>query len=247
MSRIIVSSCYEFLDSSAGAIDVLHTGIPIPCIGSNWLKPSKLSKQSLIIFHLKDQTLHVMKMKWDTKKDTKAKHVVSYTATTNLLKFLALTNLPAVQCFNYLHCLSCTRFHVLQKIEDHFSLLQQTPEKIDFSKNGNFYLWKHPSSIGDIFGFMSTTGGALLQSCFNAGGSLGAVATPGIIILLFCYQSVLCDTSYVLCSIMHDPRPLLTIQVSHHYLCSTLSFWSSVIVLPFSAPPPKSPTTPLHP
>jgi hypothetical protein len=31
------------------------------------------------------------------KKDTKAKHVVSYTATRNLVKFLALTNLP-VQC-----------------------------------------------------------------------------------------------------------------------------------------------------
>jgi hypothetical protein len=31
------------------------------------------------------------------KKDTKAKHVVSYTATRNLVKFLALNNLP-VQC-----------------------------------------------------------------------------------------------------------------------------------------------------
>jgi len=31
------------------------------------------------------------------KKDTKAKHVVSYTATRNLVKFFALNNLP-VQC-----------------------------------------------------------------------------------------------------------------------------------------------------
>jgi len=75
------------------------------------------------------------------------------------------------------------------------------------------FIFFHPSSIGDIFGFM-LTGGAL-QSCFIVG------AVRRIIFILLYYESVLCDTSYVLCSIMHSSHLLplsLTIQISHHQL-----------------------------
>jgi len=93
--------------------------------------------------------------------------------------------------------------------------LSQALEKIELfisAENVHFYFF-HPSSIGDFFGFM-LTGGAL-QSCFIVG------AVRRIIFILLYYESVLCDTSYVLCSIMHSSHLLplsLTIQISHHQL-----------------------------
>ena len=85
--------------------------------------------------------------------------------------------------------------------------LSQALEKIELfisAENVHFYFF-HPSSIGDIFGFM-LTGGAL-QSCFIVG------AVRRIIFILLYYESVLCDTSYVLCSIMHSSHLL---PVSHN-------------------------------
>lgn len=156
------------------------------------------------------------------KKDTKAKHVVSYTATRNLVKFLALTNLP-VQCQCLLKLLLLLLLLLLpcsaaETTGFELSSLTNSRESWIF-QNGNFYLWKHivfhSSSIGDIFGFMST--GGALQSCFIL--ARFCRTKPWIIFILFYYQSVLCDTSYVLCSIMHSSYISefpLTIQISHH-------------------------------
>jgi len=74
-----------------------------PCLGSNWtLRASndqKLPNQSLD--DASNISIKRPNIAWNDKmrykKDTKAKHVVSYTATRNLVKFLALNNLP-VQC-----------------------------------------------------------------------------------------------------------------------------------------------------
>lgn len=76
------------------------------------------------------------------KKDTKAKHVVSYTATRNLVKFLALTNLP-VQCQCLLKLLLLLLLLLLpcsaaETTGFELSSLTNSQESWIF-QNGNFY------------------------------------------------------------------------------------------------------------
>ena len=71
------------------------------------------------------------------KKDTKAKHVVSYTATRNLVKFLALTNLP-VQCQCLLKLLLLLPCSAAETTGFELSSLTNSQESWIF-QNGNVY------------------------------------------------------------------------------------------------------------
>ena len=96
------------------------------------------------------------------KKDTKAKHVVSYTATRNLVKFLALTNLP-VQCQCLLKLLLLLLLLLLpcsaaETTGFELSSLTNSQESWIF-QNGNFY-----SSENILFSILLQLG-TFLASC----------------------------------------------------------------------------------
>ena len=187
-------------------------------------------------------------IKRDTK-DTKAKHVVSYTATRNLVKFLALNNLP-VQCQRLLLkllplLLPCSAAEKTLNFS-----LSQTLEKIEFS----FRRWKwnivnllFSSSIGDIFGFLLTVGA--LQSSFYCWP-----ATNHIYIL------PVSTLWYIICSLFNHALVVLSLQpLSHnpnfpspvadrhsllHWLLA--SFEASFSNPPYPQKCLKSPCTPTH-
>ena len=91
------------------------------------------------------------------KKDTKAKHVVSYTATRNLVKFLALTNLP-VQCQCLLKLLLLLPCSAAETTGFELSSLTNSQESWIF-QNGNFY-----SSENILFSILLQLG-TFLASC----------------------------------------------------------------------------------
>jgi len=196
-----------------------------PCLGSNWtLRASndqKLPNQSLD--DASNISIKRPNIAWNDKmrykKDTKAKHVVSYTATRNLVKFLALNNLP-VQCQRLLKLLLLLLLLVLPCSAAEtttlwlwtFLSLTNSWENWIF-QNGNFYSWKHilfhSSSIGDIFGFM-LTGGAL-QMCF-------IVVAPNHESYLY-YSTSQYSVIHHMFFVQSCTRPIwvsLTIQISHH-------------------------------
>ena len=198
-----------------------------------------------VIFWLHDQTLHVM-LKWDTK-DTKAKHVVSYTATRNLVKFLALNNLP-VQCQRFL--LKLPSLLLSGSAAEMTALWLWT-----FSLTNSWENW--------IFHFIAENGNFVLQLGTSLASCWPLVLCSGVLIvgrrriIFIFYQSVLCDTSYVLCSIMHSSSYLFSLSQSKFPITSGGSSFSSSVIAGFlwskflhpTLPQKclKSPCTPIHP
>jgi len=195
-----------------------------------------------VIFWLNDQTLHVM-IKWDTK-DTKAKHVVSYTATRNLVKCLALNNLP-VQCQHLLLklpflLLSCSAEEKTALWLWTFSLTNSW-KKLNFS----FHRWKW-NLVLQL--------GTSLASCWSLVLCSGFLIVGRRRIIFIFYQSVLCDTSYVLCSIMHSSSYLFSLSQSKFPITSGGSSFSSSVIAGFlwskflhPTLPKKMLKVPLHP
>jgi len=213
---ICVINMLWILDSCA--IYILHTSAQYQVlvqIGPCFLKWSKIAKTNISIKRPNIACNDEMRY----KKDTKAKHVVSYIATRNLVKFLALNNLP-VQCQRLLKLLLLLLLLVLPCSAAEtttlwlwtFLSLTNSWENWIF-QNGNFYSWKHilfhSSSIGDIFGFM-LTGGAL-QMCFIE-------VAPNHESYLY-YSTSQYSVIHHMFFVQSCTRPIwvsLTIQISHH-------------------------------
>jgi hypothetical protein len=93
----------------------------------------------------------------------------------------------------------------------------------------NFSKWKFLFLKTYWFSFFFNWGHCWLHVdrwCFAVVFQCGV--KPWIIFILFYYQSVLCDTSYVLCSIMHSSY-LSSRSQSKFPITSCVSFWSSLI------------------
>jgi hypothetical protein len=102
----------------------------------------------------------------------------------------------------------------------------------------NFSKWKFLFLKTYWFSFFFNWGHCWLHVdrwCFAVVFQCGV--KPWIIFILFYYQSVLCDTSYVRCSIMHSSY-LSSRSQSKFPITSCVSFWSKLIATIFQPPPP---------
>jgi len=180
-----------------------------------------------LIFWFNDQTLHVM-IKWDTK-DTKAKHVVSYTATRNLVKFLALNNLP-VQCQRLL--LKLLPLLLPCSAAEKTALWLWTLSLTNSWENWIFISSLKMEKFEPIVFFLQL--GTSLASCWPLVLCSRVFIVGRRRIIFIFYQSVLCDTSYVLCSIMHSSSYyLFNLSQSKFPITSGGSSFSSSVIAGF--------------
>ena len=203
------------------AIYILHTSAQYQVlvqIGPCFLKWSKIAKTNISIKRPNIACNDEMRY----KKDTKAKHVVSYIATRNLVKFLALNNLP-VQCQRLLKLLLLLLLLVLPCSAAEtttlwlwtFLSLTNSWENWIF-QNGNFYSW-------NIFFFILLQSGTFLASCWPVVLCRCVLLkwrqTMNHIYIILLPVSTLW---YIICSLFNHALVVLlslqplTIQISHH-------------------------------
>jgi len=223
---ICVINMLWILDSCA--IYILHTSAQYQVlvqIGPCFLKWSKIAKTNISIKRPNIACNDEMRY----KKDTKAKHVVSYIATRNLVKFLALNNLP-VQCQRLL--LKLLPLLLPCSAAEKTALWLWTLSLTNSWENWIFISSLKMEKFEPIVFFLQL--GTSLASCWPLVLCSRVFIVGRRRIIFIFYQSVLCDTSYVLCSIMHSSSYyLFNLSQSKFPITSGGSSFSSSVIAGF--------------